>query len=115
MNLYDFLILAAYIVVIEGLVGVPTILYMLKRYQDEQTSDLFRMLHSIGFDFNEDTKKRIQEAEDTTERLIGELRLYLYDKFSQQLKNIENLNDLQIIKEEIKTIIEQYEKDKKEY
>lgn len=110
---YDLIIIGSFFVVIEGIIGIPVIMYLIRKENKNQTHDLFRQLHSLGFDFNYETKKKIEESSDKNAKLLFECRLYIHDKFKQQLENISKLPENQL-KSHITQLKEQYEnQDKK--
>ena len=76
------------IAVCYSFIALPLNYYLNKWQQEKSFSSFYRLMHSTNFDLAYDIMKKISESDDNTKQLFSKLRLYLYDKFSQQLSNI---------------------------
>ncbi len=103
------------IAVVYSLIGLPVSVILNKWQQEESLNDFYRLMHSTNFDFTWDILQKISDSDDNTKKLFTNLRLYLYDKFRQQLENIikalEETDDKNHILNSIKEMKKQYEKD----
>jgi len=99
------------IAVVYSLVGMPLSIYLNKWQHEQSLNDFFRLMHSTNFDFTYDILKKISDSDENTKQLFSQLRLYLYDKFSQQLGNIIKILEETENKDEILTQIKELKKE----
>lgn len=112
--MYDIVIVLCWSGIVNGIIGIPIIYFLTKKAQKEENSELFRMLHSMGFDFNDKVLEKINKSDSNTRKLFSEFKLYLYDKFSQQLKSLKELDNQEELIIQLNKLLNQYEKDKNE-
>ena len=107
--MYDLLLILCSLAAINAIIGIPIIYLLTKKAQREELSDFYRLLHSTNFDFNYDIKKKIEESDKKTQQLFINFRLYIYDKFKQQLEALSKETENSIILEKIDELKKQYE------
>ena len=110
--MYDFFIILLSILVVHNLFLQHVINYYLaKKAQHEALNDFYRLMHSTNFDLHFEVKKKIEESDLKTKELFFEFRLYLYDKFNQNLETLRE-TDINEIKEKINELKEFYESER---
>lgn len=110
--MYDLLLLLCCIAAINAIIGIPIIYHLTKKAQREELNNFYRLLHSTNFDFNYDLIKKIEESDRKTQDLFINFRLYIYDKFKQQLEALSKETDREIILQRIEEMKKQYEDEK---
>ena len=114
-----FIDILCIIAVLYSIIALPLNFYLNKLQQQKAFSDFYRLMHSTNFDLAYDIIKKISESDDNTKELFSKLRLYLYDKFSQQLNNIIEILEKTESKDEIilkiNNIKKQYENKNKDF
>jgi len=109
--MYELLLLLCSIAAINAIIGIPIIYYLTKKAQREELNNFYRLLHSTNFDFNHDIKKKIEESDKKTQELFINFRLYIYDKFKQQLETLSKTDQSKIL-QQIEELKKQYEDEK---
>ena len=113
MTFNDIICTAA---VLYSFIGLPISFYLNKIQQEKSFANFYRLMHSTNFDLAYDIMKKISASDDNTKQMFSQLRLYLYDKFKQQLNRIietlEKTENKDEILNQIKEIKKQYENTK---
>ena len=108
--MYELLYIGASFAIINAIIGAPLIFNLIKKAHKEELNAFYRLNHSTNFNFNYDILQKIAESDKKTKKLFTEFKLYIYDKFNQNLDNIKTL-----IETDTEKALQEIEKMRKEY
>ena len=112
--MYDFFFILLSVLVFNNLFLQHFINYHLtKKAQQESLNDFYRLMQSTNFDLSYDILKRIETSDQNTKDLFFEFRLYIYDKFKQNLETLQQ-TDIEEIKQKIQELKQYYEDESKQ-